>query len=129
MHCPKCNGYMKAISYKGIEVDRCMKCYGLWFDKFELGDLKKLSGSEVIDIGDVEIGEKQDNMKEIVCPKCDEPMLLTRDEKQTHITYEKCSSCGGVYFDSGEFKDLKKVTIGEFFKYLFKKKEVNPLDL
>lgn len=128
MHCPKCKGYMKPIQYKGIEVDRCTKCYGLWFDKFELTDLKKLAGSEVIDIGDVELGEDHDNLMEIKCPKCFEPMSLTRDPRQTHITYEKCAKCGGVYFDSGEFKDLKKMTFGEFFRYLFKKKEINPLD-
>lgn len=121
MHCPKCNGYMKSINYEGIEVDRCMKCYGLWFDEFELQDIKKLAGSEIIDIGDVEQGREQDKNKIIACPKCNVPMSNMKDLKQTHITYEQCEECGGVYFDAGEFKDLKKVSPLEFVRYLFKR--------
>ena len=52
MHCPKCKGYMKSIDFEHVQVERCTKCYGIWFDRFELQDLKVLSGSEVIDMGD-----------------------------------------------------------------------------
>ena len=29
-----------------------------------------------------------------------------------------CSTCGGVYFDAGEFTDFKQQTVGDFFKRL-----------
>jgi Zn-finger nucleic acid-binding protein len=33
---------MESVSYQGVEVDRCAKCAGLWFDMLEAEDLKKL---------------------------------------------------------------------------------------
>jgi len=39
--------------------------------------------------------------------------------KQTHIHYEQCSICGGVYLDAGEFRDFTDLTLTERIKYLF----------
>jgi len=119
MKCPKCNGYMKPISYGGVEVNRCVKCFGLWFDDYELDEIRKLKGSEVIDIGDTEVGSRQDFVRDIKCPQCGLPMLHRTDTRQTHIHFEECPDGHGVYFDSGEFKDLKHLSVGEFFKSLF----------
>ena len=41
------------------------------------------------------------------CPECGVEMEKTADEKQTHIWYENCGQCGGVFLDAGEFTDLK----------------------
>ena len=121
MLCPKCKHYMKPISYQGIEVDRCTHCLGIWFDRFEQEDLKHLSGSEVIDIGDAETGREQNKKTRVFCPKCRTLMMPETDEQQPHIHYERCPQCKGVYFDAGEFRDYKKLTIGEFFRSLFKR--------
>ena len=121
MYCPKCKHYMKSIEYKGITIERCTSCYGMWFDKFELADLKHLSGSEVIDMGDVEVGRDQNKETEIYCPTCDILMLPVADKRQSHIHYERCPHCKGVYFDAGEFRDYKELTIGEFFTSIFSK--------
>ncbi|NQV14035.1 zf-TFIIB domain-containing protein [bacterium] len=121
MQCPKCKQYMKAIVYEGIEVNRCTNCYGLWFDSFEQEDLKKLSGAEVIDIADVDIGRKQNLKTEIRCPVDHVEMIQETDRQQAHIQFERCPECQGVYFDSGEFRDYKNFTIGEFFRYYFRK--------
>ncbi len=121
MLCPKCKSYMKTIEYKGVEIDRCTRCYGLWFDSFELEDIKQLSGSEVIDIGDMELGQEHDQKTKIFCPKCRTLMMPARDEQQAHIRYERCPDCQGVYLDAGEFRDFKQLTIPEFFKSIFKR--------
>ena len=112
---------MKSIEYKGIEIDRCTNCYGLWFDNFELEDIKKLSGSEVIDMGDVDIGREQNAMDKAFCPNCLTLMTSETDEQQPHIQYERCPKCKGVYFDAGEFRDYKQLTLGEFFKSVFRR--------
>ncbi len=119
MLCPKCKHYMKPIEFKGIEVDRCTRCYGLWFDQYELEDLKKLSGAETIDIGDEDLGREQNKKSKIFCPKCRTLMMPENDEQQMHIHFERCPQCRGVYFDAGEFRDYKKLTITEFFKSIF----------
>ena len=33
------------------------------------------------------------------------------DEHQTHIWFEACPECGGMFFDAGEFTDLKYDTL------------------
>ena len=124
MHCPKCKGYMKSIEFEHIQVERCTKCYGIWFDRFELQDLKVLSGSEVIDMGDPEVGKQQNQNTEAVCPRCTIAMIPESDKRQQHIRYERCPDCKGVYFDAGEFRDYKELTIGEFFKSIFNRKNI-----
>ena len=33
--CPKCDGQLAVEDYRGIEVDRCSRCSGIWFDAGE----------------------------------------------------------------------------------------------
>ena len=32
MDCPKCQARLEPVQYAGVEVDRCVRCGGLWFD-------------------------------------------------------------------------------------------------
>ncbi|WP_231636561.1 MULTISPECIES: zf-TFIIB domain-containing protein [Planktothricoides] len=41
------------------------------------------------------------------------------DLKQSHIFYEKCPVCYGMWFDAGEFKDYKEETVFETIKNFF----------
>lgn len=43
MKCPKCGGQLEAIMFRGIEIDRCTSCDGVWLDE---GELEKLAGSD-----------------------------------------------------------------------------------
>ncbi len=36
IHCPKCPGLLETYSFRGIILDRCSKCSGVWMDKGEL---------------------------------------------------------------------------------------------
>jgi hypothetical protein len=36
MHCPKCGMSLIEIDYKGIKVDKCSSCAGIWLDAGEL---------------------------------------------------------------------------------------------
>ena len=116
MKCPKCSSDFEAVTYQGITVDRCTNCYCLWFDMLEKEDLEQIKGSESIDIGEPEVGEWQDHVRKIHCPKCNDAMLNMVDKTQFHIHYELCPSCHGTFFDAGEFRDLKEHTILERFK-------------
>ncbi len=66
MTCPKCEGAMEPVEFEGIEVDRCTKCGGLWFDLLEHEDLKALEGSEAIDTGDAAKGRERDEQKRVL---------------------------------------------------------------
>jgi len=119
MKCPKCEGILEPIVYSGVEVDRCTDCKGLWFDSLEAEELKKVQGSEQIDIGKPETGSDFNKKGDINCPKCGTKMTKMVDLKQSHIWYEKCPVCYGTWFDAGEFKDFKEEGLLEVIKDMF----------
>jgi Zn-finger nucleic acid-binding protein len=43
-------------------------------------------------------------------------MIRMVDHQQPHIHFESCTLCHGVFFDAGEFRDYKEVTVAEWFK-------------
>ena len=42
MHCPKCGMELIEIDYKGIKIDECSECEGIWLDAGELETVAKL---------------------------------------------------------------------------------------
>jgi len=42
MRCPKCGMQLLEIDYKGIKVDKCSECEGIWLDAGELEAVSKL---------------------------------------------------------------------------------------
>jgi Zn-finger nucleic acid-binding protein len=119
MKCPKCNEGMDKITHGTIEVDRCSGCKGIWFDMLERERLAELEGSEQVDTGDPEIGEKFDTVERIDCPVCRTRMIRMVDPVQPHIWYEACKVCSGVFLDAGEFTDLKDRTLLDRLRDLF----------
>ena len=43
MKCPKCGGDLTEVVFRGIKIDRCAACNGVWLDS---GELEKLAGTE-----------------------------------------------------------------------------------
>lgn len=42
MHCPKCGSSLQEVEFKGVRIDKCFGCEGLWLDAGELETLSKL---------------------------------------------------------------------------------------
>ena len=42
MSCPKCGMKLVEIDYKGIKIDRCSECEGVWLDAGELETVSKM---------------------------------------------------------------------------------------
>ena|SRR4030067_112264 len=42
MKCPKCGMELIEIDYKGIRVDKCSECEGVWLDAGELETISRL---------------------------------------------------------------------------------------
>jgi len=43
MKCPKCGADLNEVTFRGIKIDRCLNCDGVWLDE---GELIKLAGDE-----------------------------------------------------------------------------------
>ncbi len=107
--CPKCHSKLYKVYYQNIEVDRCIKCEGIWFDATEAEELKKLRGSENIDIGNPEIGDRYNRIQQLIkCPRCQGKMQKMLDIDRHSIWYEQCTQCLGIWLDAGEFKKFKQ---------------------
>ena len=119
MRCPKCKADMDALVFKGVEIDRCSKCSGLWFDAGEVERLRDAGVAEAIDLGDASIGKQHNALDKYPCPRCSGAMIRMVDPQQKHIWYEQCGVCSGSFFDAGEFRDLANRTLSDVFKGFF----------
>ncbi len=112
---------MQQVRIRGIEIDRCSRCKGIWFDKQEQSRVRQVRGSYKADTGHQAIGEFYNRNRDINCPRCD--VLMVEEELKRGrlpIQIERCPSCHGAYFDAGEFRDFAEPTMLEFVADLFK---------
>ncbi len=117
IHCPKCAGEtMAQVTVQEVEVDRCPRCGGLWFDVEEHERLRRVEGSETVDVA---AGATRTSSREQVldCPRCHTRMVSTHVPDQPHIVVETCPVCYGLFFDAGEFADLKHMTLRELLRH------------
>ncbi len=42
MRCPKCGAQLVEIDYRGVAVDKCSSCFGVWLDAGELEMVSEL---------------------------------------------------------------------------------------
>lgn len=121
MDCPKCEGSLENKTYgRKITVARCNGCAGLFCKPEVLAEMKEEWMSEVLDKGDSSVGKSLDSVREISCPECALAMTAKEDPKQTHIWYEECPQCNGIFFDAGEFTDWKYDTFMDRIRGLIK---------
>lgn len=45
MRCPKCGMELREIDYKGMKVDKCFHCEGIWLDAGEMESISELEKS------------------------------------------------------------------------------------
>ncbi len=45
MRCPKCGMELSEIDYKGVTIDKCFICNGIWLDEGELETISTLEQS------------------------------------------------------------------------------------
>ena len=115
--CPKCGIDMRKLDAGSCMVDRCENCFGIWLDAGErhklVQDKKQI---KAIDIGSAEVGRKQNEVTDILCPRCHESMIHMRHPAQQHVEFEVCTKCRGSFFDAGELEDLSDFTVFERIK-------------
>lgn len=121
LSCPKCKARMEPVEFAGTTVDRCVSCKGIWFDAREQERLKDAAGSEAIDVGKAGAPPAAAPGR-VQCPVCHTPMIAMTDHRQPHLKFESCTVCYGVFFDAGEFRDYKELTVPETVRGFFKRR-------
>ena len=104
MKCPKCEdiALQKAV-VRGVEVDQCERCRGVWFDENELSrliDENKAAGRELKGRASGLDGKAGN------CPHDGQPLLRVYSKRNRSVVMDHCASCKGVWLDGGEFQRL-----------------------
>ena len=101
MKCLVCDIELKPITHKGVEVDYCESCKGVWFDRMEMDKLS--DGVKEFNI----VEPRLENMKFMKdypeeakrCPKCASQMdKVTINYKPPVFDY--CPNDCGYWFDN-----------------------------
>lgn len=108
MRCPVCNQDMIVVEFRQIEIDYCMKCSGIWFDR---GELELLLGTA--DLGNTGLPTLDGSAREKrshgnrTCPICRQKMQeAPLGEPVIHV--DVCRKGDGIWFDGGELQQLLK---------------------
>jgi Zn-finger nucleic acid-binding protein len=107
---------MELLSYGGVEIDRCTGCGGIWMDAIEPERLRAIAGSERIDIGNAQRGAAMNKVEEVDCPRCNKAMV--RRPGPGGLELDECPRCHGTYFDAGEFRSFKSMSLDDLLKSL-----------
>src|SRR2546426_1135911 len=105
--CPKCDVGLFILNFKGVEVDFCHRCRGLWLDAGELEMLMELTGAHA-EHDPLLRFQKQEGVvpagRKHFCPRCDQPLREITVDKR--LTLDRCSRGHGLWFDADELKQL-----------------------
>jgi len=98
MRCPRCSAELRTEEYKGIEVDRCPDCQGLWLDYTELDQLEDVALDEDEVKGTLTYDPRP---SDISCPRCEGPMR-TFSYRAWDLELDLCEKQHGFWLDRGE---------------------------
>ncbi len=120
MNCPRCNVGLNLAFHKGIEVDQCPNCHGMWLDHPELDQLEDTVFAEDDLKGTMMYAVRK---SDISCPKCAERMKIF-NYRAYNLPIDACEKEHGFWLDAGEeehvlelmgqrIKDLNRVAAAE----------------
>jgi uncharacterized protein len=116
--CPKCGALMAQIRLRDMLVDRCTGCDGLWFDWNENLRLRGDSSAGGLDTGNPNVGIMLNAIEGVLCPVCRVRMDVLGVPEHTHVRFDCCPRCFGVFFDAGEFLEYQHGTLLDWLRGL-----------
>ena len=105
MNCPRCSAQLKVQTFKGIDVDRCPTCEGMWLDH---GELDQLEDTVMDDDHAKGIMFFRAEGSDLQCPKCNAPMKWFR-YRHYNLELDFCEAEHGFWLDKGEEKRVLEI--------------------
>ena len=111
MKCPRDGATLDKVNLLNLELDKCHKCDGIWFDRGELErvrDAKIENAEEILEqkYGDPEFeeGTVENHMR---CPRCVDARLQRRGYTYVNpVEIDCCEKCRGIWIDDGELNAI-----------------------
>ena len=98
MNCPRDGAELKVEGHKGIDVDRCPRCNGIWLDYEELDELEDAVMSDDSSKGTMFFNSFGGDL---LCPKCGKHMKWFR-YRHYDMELDFCEEEHGFWLDKGE---------------------------
>ena len=108
MLCPKCGNKLETIEKRGIEVDYCASCKGVWFDLQELETLSdgiKEFNFVAPRLENLKIAETNEQTRS--CPRCAAKMFKVTMSGKPPV-FDCCPNNHGYWFDGKELEEYIK---------------------
>lgn len=125
MRCPK-NKKIELIDDRltaDLAVKCCPDCKGTWIpsDEYEAWQQRQVQGSleQLPSILDVDYVQSPFDAKAALCPECNRYLARARVGVKTPFYVERCSQCGGIWCDYGEWDILTKLGLNTIVQQLF----------
>ncbi|HOY63350.1 MAG TPA: zf-TFIIB domain-containing protein [bacterium] len=115
MICPVCNVEMLIIEHKGVELDYCGHCRGVWFDRDELDYLLSFANADInsLEIRPLKKRASEKGEKKRRCPMCGKRMSKVMAGGDTSVVLDYCVKHGGLWFDGGELNEVIKHNVSQ----------------
>jgi Zn-finger nucleic acid-binding protein len=99
--------YRPTTDLDSCEIDRCMRCGGVWFDAGELvSKLRHEAGQDVI-VGPGWASAQVSRSSETTCPRCKVEMGLYNCSAIPWLKYSRCSRCDGMWLAKADVERLE----------------------
>lgn len=102
--CPQCRLHLRSLRHAGVEVDFCVECRGLWFDRRELerivGVGSPFSLRENLSVAVSKVTRRR-------CPLGHGYMREQETDPGSGILIDWCPQCFGVWLDRGELTQMR----------------------
>src|SRR3989304_2010415 len=105
MECPRCQVELQVEDYKGMQMDRCPSCQGVWLEQHEMDQLEdtvmaedELKGMMVY----------RSHPGDIACPRCSENMEVF-NYRGYNVQVDLCPQAHGFWLDAGEEQRVQEL--------------------
>ena len=98
MNCPQCNIALDQRRYRGLEIDHCSECRGLWLDFAEMDLLEDTANRDEILKGTRDYARRAGDRP---CPHCGAKMDVF-NYRAYNLPIEHCPDDHGYWLDKGE---------------------------
>ena len=105
MNCPRCDVALDEKNHKGIEIDHCPQCKGLWLDFHEMDQLEDHAMEDDERKGMIEYARRE---SDISCPHCNE-VMETFNYRAHDLPIDHCKNQHGYWLDAGEEKKVLEI--------------------
>jgi len=112
--CPNCDVGLKPINYRGISLDVCPHCTGVWLDPGELSSLSECTPDALGRLQD-EGAIKRDGVSalwnanpSLMCPRCCVPLAAPDQVYGANVSLDSCLHCNGVWVGAGNLPAISR---------------------